>query len=69
MVPMKITLNGQPKTVATNSTVTDLLTSLDLADKRVAVEINQTIIPRSQHAQHALNEDDVVEIVVAVGGG
>lgn len=66
---MDIFLNGDPKTLADQSTVLELLQTLALADKRVAVEVNGDIVPRSQHATHPLAEQDKVEIVVAVGGG
>lgn len=66
---MQIQLNGQTTTVETGSTVLDLLAKLELTGKRVAVEINRQIVPRSQHATHAVQENDVVEVVVAVGGG
>jgi len=69
MARMNIYLNGEPKTLATQNTVLDLLQELALADKRVAVEINGDIVPRSQHATRELAELDQVEIVVAVGGG
>lgn len=66
---MNITLNGKPKQLAEHSTVLSLLQLIELADKRVAVEINGDIIPRSQHPSHLIVEGDQVEIVVAVGGG
>lgn len=66
---MQIQLNGQTTTVETGSTVRDLLAKLDLTGKRVAVEINRQIVPRSQHATHIVQENDIVEVVVAVGGG
>ncbi len=46
-----------------------LLESLDLAGKRVAVERNGEIVPRSQFGNTALQQGDQLEIVVAVGGG
>jgi sulfur carrier protein len=49
--------------------VSDLLASLDTVGKRVAVERNGEIVPRSRHAATALAAGDRVEIVVAVGGG
>lgn len=66
---MNINLNGKSATVPDGSTVTDLLVELALADKRVAVEINGDIVPRSQHAKHPIAEGDQIEVVVAVGGG
>lgn len=66
---MRIFLNGQPHECAAPSTVAALLTEAGYADRRVAVEVNREIVPRSRHAQHTLHEDDRVEIVQAIGGG
>lgn len=49
--------------------VSQLLVELDLAGKRVAVELNGEIVPRSQHGSVGLVDSDQLEIVVAVGGG
>jgi sulfur carrier protein len=46
-----------------------LLTEEGLAERRVAVEVNGEIVPRSQHGDHQLKDGDVVEIVHALGGG
>ena len=64
-----IILNGEQRQINHNDTVEQLLQSLDLANKRLAVEINQQIIPRSSFNQHTFNESDKVEIVQAIGGG
>jgi sulfur carrier protein len=61
-------LNGERRPYHTQ-TVAQLLQTLALADKRVAVEVNAAIVPRSQHALHALAPDDRVEIIFAIGGG
>lgn len=66
---MQILLNGKTTMVDAESTVNDLLVRLELTGKRVAVEINRQIVPRSQHATHVIQPDDQVEVVVAVGGG
>ncbi len=66
---MKIELNGQPLEVTTDSTLSALLLTEGLAERRVAVEVNGEIVPRSLHATHALGEGDRVEIVHALGGG
>ena len=50
-------------------TVAQLVESLDLTGKRIAIEKNGEIIPRSQHAETRLASGDRLEIVVAVGGG
>ena len=46
-----------------------LLHHTGLAERRVAVEVNQVIVPRSRHEAHALSAGDRVEIVHAIGGG
>lgn len=66
---MNIVLNGESRTIDSSSTVADLLAALGYADKRVAVERNGEIVPRSTHASTQLADGDQLEIVVAVGGG
>lgn len=69
MPNMNIILNGTPETVPEQCTLAELTRSLDLSDKRYAVEINEQLIPRSQHENYQLQESDKVEIVQAIGGG
>ena len=64
-----IVLNGSEKQVENNISVSQLLEELGLGEKRLAVEINQQIIPRSSFADHTVSEKDNVEIVQAIGGG
>ncbi|MCW8941984.1 MAG: sulfur carrier protein ThiS [Gammaproteobacteria bacterium] len=64
-----IVLNGSDKRVDNNISVSQLLEELGLTEKRLAVEINQQIIPRSNYTDYILNEKDNVEIVQAIGGG
>ena len=64
-----ITLNGRPHQLSENTSISDLLVSLNLQDKRVAVEVNRALVPRSEHAKHSLTAQDKVEIVHAIGGG
>ena len=66
---MDITLNGEPRAVAASTTVIQLLQSEGLAERRVAVEVNGTIVPHSRHGEHPLADGDTVEIVHAMGGG
>ncbi|WHZ19318.1 MAG: Sulfur carrier protein ThiS [Rhodanobacteraceae bacterium] len=66
---MRIFLNGQPHECAAESTIAGLLAEAGYAGRRVAVEVNREIVPRSRHGQHMLREDDRVEIVQAIGGG
>ena len=66
---INIVLNGENKKISKNSNIDQLLKDLDLENVRLAVEINKEIVPRSNYGLHALNEDDIVEIVQAIGGG
>ena len=66
---MQITVNGQAQDVPDQLTAAALIEQLGLGGKRLAVEVNQEIVPRSQHAEHRLQPDDRVEIVHAIGGG
>ncbi len=66
---MEIQLNGQTRHFHAGGTLTQLLAEEGLAERRVAVEVNGDIVPRSQHATHVLGPDDRVEIVHALGGG
>ncbi len=64
-----IRVNGEPLRVPAGWRISDLLLDLGYAGRRVAVECNGRIEPRSEHEQHVLQAGDRVEIVVAVGGG
>ena len=66
---MRIELNGKPHDAGEHSTIAELLQQLGLGERRVAVEVNRAIVPRSQHASHRLAENDAVELVHAMGGG
>ncbi|MEI2418365.1 sulfur carrier protein ThiS [Orrella sp. JC864] len=66
---MQIVLNGESRELPAGTTVAALLQELGYAGKRLAVERNGEIVPKSQHAQAELAEGDQLEIVVAVGGG
>jgi sulfur carrier protein len=66
---LSVTVNGDRTALPPGITVAGLLQRLDTAGKRVAVERNGEIVPRSQHAATALDDGDRLEIVIAVGGG
>ncbi|EJC61898.1 sulfur carrier protein ThiS [Alcaligenes ammonioxydans] len=66
---MNITLNGQSKTLANSDTIGSLIRELGYENKRIAVELNGDIVPKSQHANTPIKDGDTIEIVVAVGGG
>ena len=66
---MQIILNGESTIVHATTTIAQLIEQLQLTGKRIAVEINEEIVPRSAHANTPLHEGDKVEIVHAIGGG
>ena len=66
---MNIQLNGESRDIPDNSTAQDLVELLGLAGKRLAMEVNRDIVPRTAYASHRLHDGDQVEIVHAIGGG
>jgi len=67
---MQISINGNPRHFQEKSmTIADLINTLNVAGKRIAIEWNGEIVPRSQFEEVVLNEGDKLEIVGAVGGG
>ncbi|MEW6312550.1 MAG: sulfur carrier protein ThiS [Pseudomonadota bacterium] len=64
-----LTINGESQRFDAALTVAQLIEQLQLAGKRIALEKNGEIVPRSQYAQAQLADGDRLEIVVAVGGG
>ena len=66
---MKIVLNGREEDVASSATLADLVASTGLAGRRVAIEVNREIVPRSDYAARLLVAGDRVEVVHAIGGG
>jgi len=66
---IEIKLNGAPRPSLENLSVAGLIEELGYTGKRIAVERNGDIVPKSQHASTLLANGDQLEIVVAVGGG
>ncbi len=66
---MRLTINGKTEQISDTNTVDDLLKHYDLPAIRVAVEVNQELVPRGEYEQTALKEGDTIEIVTFVGGG
>lgn len=66
---MDIILNGEPKAIKTDSSISDLIQLMDLGEARIAVELNLDIVPRSEHSTTTLKEGDTLEVVHAIGGG
>jgi sulfur carrier protein len=67
---LSITVNGRPRTLSLPSTtLADLVRELDFEGKRVAIEKNGEIVPKSRYGATSLADGDRIEIVGAVGGG
>lgn len=66
---MQIQVNGEPFEAEDGLKLSGLLAQMGLTGKRIAVELNMEIVPRSEHEQTALNAGDQVEVVAAIGGG
>ena len=66
---LALTLNGEPHRIVEGSSVADLVRDIGLNPKKVAVERNLEIVPRSTLAEVMLADGDILEIVHFVGGG
>ena len=66
---MQVILNGEPHPFNPPLTIGQLVEQLALQGKRIAIEQNGEVVPRSQHHVTLLNVDDRIEIIIAVGGG
>lgn len=66
---MEIIVNGETRALADNTSLAHLIEQLQLTGKRIAVELNQEILPHDQYPNKQLNTGDRVEIVRAIGGG
>jgi sulfur carrier protein len=64
-----VSVNGDPRLLPPDTTVAELLVQLAPSGRRVAVERNGAIVPRSLHERTVLADGDRLEIVIAVGGG
>jgi sulfur carrier protein len=64
-----LNINGEPRQLSGNPTVATLIDEMGLTGKRVALERNGEIVPRSTFNTQQLADGDKLEIVVAVGGG
>lgn len=66
---MKAYVNGEAEQFAAAPTLQELIRDKDLEGRRIAVEVNGDIVPRSRHGEYRLQDGDRVEIVHAIGGG
>lgn len=66
---MQIVVNGKPRDAAPRLALPRLIDELQLGSRRVAVELNGAIVPRSAWERTELADGDRLEIVHAIGGG
>lgn len=66
---MQINLNGQAREVPDDLTAGELIALLELEGRRIALEVNEEVLPRSRYDDYRLSAKDHVEIVHAIGGG
>lgn len=66
---MKLTINGEIQDFADGLTISDLVEVLGLQPKKVAIERNLEVVPKSLHPETVLADGDRIEIVQFVGGG
>lgn len=66
---MQILINGKIKTIREQLTAQQLLQELGIAQQKLALEINQEIVPRSTLSEHIIQPGDKIEIIHAIGGG
>ena len=66
---MKIIVNGEEISLPEDSNIQDLVAELGYKNRRIAIEVNEAIIPKSKHQSHLLESSDRIEVINAVGGG
>ena len=66
---MNITVNGESRSLEPGTSLGQLVEDLGLKGKRIAVEVNRDIVPRSGYDDFRLSDNDTIEIVNAIGGG
>ncbi len=66
---INIIINGEDKSIPADFTVSNLIEHLSLENKRLAIEVNLEIVPKSNYDQCKLSRGDKIEIVHAIGGG
>lgn len=66
---IELIINGQPQQFKSTLNIQQLIVYLNLQNKRIAIERNGEIVPRSQFSDQELNDGDQLEVVIAVGGG
>ncbi len=69
MAVIQIQVNGEPRQVTEGLSIAELLVQLELDPRYLAVERNLELVPRTQHAETQLANNDRLEVVTLVGGG
>ena len=66
---MNIFVNQKKIVAPKESTIINILENLDIENKYLAVEVNETILPKSEYDKYIIQENDKIEIINAIGGG
>jgi sulfur carrier protein len=66
---ISVTLNGKPRSIEAEVALPELLTQLEIDERRIAVAINDEIVPKNQYKNITVRDGDVIEVVRMVGGG
>ena len=66
---MNIFVNQKKIVAPKESTIINILENLDIENKFLAVEVNETILPKSEYDKYIIQENDKIEIINAIGGG
>lgn len=66
---IRVTINGESCEIREGLTAAELLDELELAGRRLAMEVNEALLPRSRFADYRIHSGDRIEIVQAIGGG
>jgi sulfur carrier protein len=66
---VNLLVNGESVKLPDNANIADLIKHLGCQDQRIALEVNEVIIPKSAHKDFSLTNNDKIEIIKAVGGG
>jgi thiamine biosynthesis protein ThiS len=66
---MFITINGEKKEISSNITFAELLLGLGIDSRKIAVERNMNLVPRTKYADTTIHDGDEIEIINFVGGG
>lgn len=66
---VNLLVNGEYVELPENTNIKDLIEHLGCQEQRIALEVNEAIIPKSSHEEFSLSNNDKIEIINAVGGG